>query len=176
MRAVGDIRGMIAVYGFSDANVTIEPYHDPDSSAPIRLSYLRFVAQGPDCGLWTSNLAEDPRNLAYPNFGCAQQHNLAAQVANPADLLGPRTVEPMRPEVGSPSKQLSLSAWPWQRRAGDVRGDVEAIVGLPLRPTQAAGRAAREPLSIAWKRFEAPLEVAAQLRERGCAAARQGID
>jgi pilus assembly protein CpaD len=39
-------------------------------------------------------MAEDPRNLPYPNFGCAQQHNLAAQVANPADLLGPRTVEP----------------------------------------------------------------------------------
>jgi pilus assembly protein CpaD len=94
VRAVGDMRAMIAVYGFSEANVTIEPYHDPDPGAPIRLSYLRFVAQGPECGLWTSNLAEDPRNLAYPNFGCAQQHNLAAQIANPADLLGPRTVEP----------------------------------------------------------------------------------
>ena len=25
---------------------------------------------------------------------CAQQRNLAAQIANPADLLGPRTVDP----------------------------------------------------------------------------------
>jgi pilus assembly protein CpaD len=39
-------------------------------------------------------LANDPRALPYPNFGCAQQHNLAAQIANPADLLGPRTMAP----------------------------------------------------------------------------------
>jgi pilus assembly protein CpaD len=94
VRAVGEIRGMITVYGFSEANVAIEPYHDRDPAAPVRLSYLRYVAEGPDCGQWTTNLAEDPRNVPYPNFGCAQQHNLAAQVANPADLLGPRTVEP----------------------------------------------------------------------------------
>ncbi len=35
----------------------------------------------------------------YPNFGCAQQHNLAAMIANPADLLGPRTMEPARPRA-----------------------------------------------------------------------------
>jgi pilus assembly protein CpaD len=39
-------------------------------------------------------LAYDPLNLPYPNFGCAQQHNLAAQIVNPADLLGPRTAAP----------------------------------------------------------------------------------
>ena len=94
VRAVGDIRQLITAYGFSEANVAIEPYHDRDAGAPVRLSYLRYVAEGPECGRWTSNLAEDPRNLPYPNFGCAQQRNLAAQIANPADLLGPRTMEP----------------------------------------------------------------------------------
>jgi len=95
VRAVGDIRRLISSYGFSDSNVAIEPYHDRyDSNAPIRLSYLRYVAEPPQCGLWPSNLADDRRNLPYPNFGCAQQHNLAAQVANPADLLGPRSTEP----------------------------------------------------------------------------------
>jgi pilus assembly protein CpaD len=94
VRAVGDIRQMITAFGFSEANVAIEPYHAPDAVAPVRLSYLRYVAEGPECGRWTTNLAEDYRNLPYPNFGCAQQRNLAAQVANPADLLGPRTVEP----------------------------------------------------------------------------------
>jgi pilus assembly protein CpaD len=95
VRAVGDIRQMITDFGFSEANVAIEPYHDGrDAGAPIRLSYLRYVAQGPECGRWTSNMAEDSRNLPYPNFGCAQQRNLAAQIANPADLLGPRTTDP----------------------------------------------------------------------------------
>jgi pilus assembly protein CpaD len=65
-----------------------------DATAPVRLAYLRYVAQGPECGHWPTNLASDPRALPYPNFGCAQQHNLAAQIANPADLLGPRTMAP----------------------------------------------------------------------------------
>lgn len=94
VRAVGDIRQLITAYGFSEANVAIEPYRDREAGAPVRLSYLRYVAEGPECGRWTTNLADDARNLPYPNFGCAQQRNLAAQIANPADLLGPRTVEP----------------------------------------------------------------------------------
>jgi pilus assembly protein CpaD len=95
VRAVADIRQLIAAYTFPDSNVAIEPYHERrDADAPIRLSYLRYVAEGPECGRWTSNVADDPRNLPYPNLGCAQQRNLAAQVANPADLLGPRTMDP----------------------------------------------------------------------------------
>jgi pilus assembly protein CpaD len=95
VRAVGDIRQMITNFGFPEANVAIEPYREGrDTNAPIRLSYLRYVAEGPECGRWTTNLADDARNLPYPNFGCAQQRNLAAQIANPADLLGPRTMEP----------------------------------------------------------------------------------
>ena len=99
VRAVGDIRQLITAYGFTEANVAIEPYNEPrDLNAPVRLSYLRYVAEGPECGRWTSNLADDPRNLPYPNFGCAVQRNLAAQVANPADLLGPSSVDPSDPE------------------------------------------------------------------------------
>jgi pilus assembly protein CpaD len=95
MQALGDLRRMIVAYGFADSDVAIEPYLERrDPSAPIRLSYLRFIAEGPECGLWPTNLAEDRRNLPYPNFGCAQQRNLAAQIANPADLIGPRTMEP----------------------------------------------------------------------------------
>lgn len=95
VRAVAEIRQLIAAYTFPDSNVAIEPYHERrEADAPIRLSYLRYVAEGPECGRWTSNLADDPRNLPYPTLGCAQQRNLAAQVANPADLLGPRTMDP----------------------------------------------------------------------------------
>ncbi len=95
VRAVADIRHLITDYGFSESNVAIEPYRDAhEGAAPIRLSYLRYVAEGPGCGQWPTNLADDRRNLPHPNFGCAQQQNLAAQVANPADLLGPRTMEP----------------------------------------------------------------------------------
>jgi pilus assembly protein CpaD len=95
MRAVANLREIVREYGFSDSTIAVQPYNGGrDPSAPIRFAYLRYVAEGPECGHWPTNLAYDPRALPYPNFGCAQQHNLAAQIANPADLLGPRTMEP----------------------------------------------------------------------------------
>lgn len=91
MQAVAEIRYLIRESGFAEAAVQIEPYHDESNpQPPIRISYTRYVAEGPECGRHTTNLAEDRGNMPYPNFGCASQHNLAAQVANPADLLGPR--------------------------------------------------------------------------------------
>jgi pilus assembly protein CpaD len=76
---------------FDESSIAIEHYHeDRDAQPPIRVSYLRYVADGPECGHWPTNLAEEPKNLAHPNLGCATQRNFAAMVANPADLLGPR--------------------------------------------------------------------------------------
>lgn len=95
MRAVANLREMIREYGFSESTVSMVPYGGGrDPSAPIKLAYLRYVAEAPECGHWPTNLAHNPLNLPYPNFGCAQQANLAAQIANPADLLGPRTTAP----------------------------------------------------------------------------------
>ncbi|MGH6866825.1 MAG: CpaD family pilus assembly lipoprotein [Methyloceanibacter sp.] len=36
------------------------------------------------------NLARDPQNMPWPNMGCATQRSLAAVVADPQGLLGPR--------------------------------------------------------------------------------------
>ena len=67
----------------------------PGTEPPLRLSYMRYVAEGPDCGHeWSENIGETRNNLASANHGCANQKNLAAMIANPADLLGPRTEGP----------------------------------------------------------------------------------
>jgi pilus assembly protein CpaD len=95
MHAVADLRAIASDYALTSSMVSLEPYHeDHNSHPPIRLSYLHYVAAAPECGLWPANLAEDYRNLPYPNFGCAQQRNLAAEVVSPADLLGPRKMDP----------------------------------------------------------------------------------
>lgn len=92
MNAVGEIRQILGDMGFADSSISVEAYHaDGRSDAPIRVSYLRYVAEAPVCGYWPTNLAEQRDNANYPNFGCANQHNLAVSVANPADLIGPRT-------------------------------------------------------------------------------------
>jgi pilus assembly protein CpaD len=95
VRAVGDMRRIIGDFGFPDSAVAIQPYPARREEAPpIRFAYMRYVAQAPACGIWDTNLAHDRVNVPYTNFGCAQQRNLAMQIANPADLIGPRTMDP----------------------------------------------------------------------------------
>lgn len=92
MHAVGEIRQILSDMGFPESSIAVEAYHAEDrGDAPVRVSYLRYVAEAPTCGYWPTNLADQRDNGNYPNFGCANQHNLAVMVANPADLVGPRT-------------------------------------------------------------------------------------
>lgn len=64
-------------------------------AAPIRLSYHAVAAEVAECGRWNADLGRQNDNRNYTNFGCATQSNLAAVVANPADLLGPRASAPI---------------------------------------------------------------------------------
>lgn len=95
MHAVRQMREMLAEEGIRDSNMIVEAYHSEDShQPPVRLSFLRYVAEAPQCGHFPTNLARESSNLPYPNFGCATQRTFAAQVANPADLIEPRNSTP----------------------------------------------------------------------------------
>ncbi|MEI9409249.1 CpaD family pilus assembly protein [Mesorhizobium salmacidum] len=61
-----------------------------EASAPVRVSYIAVRAQTDKCGRWPADLVETSENKHYADFGCSYQNNLAAQMANPGDLLGPR--------------------------------------------------------------------------------------
>lgn len=94
-----DIRGMLASMGVPGHAITKRPYHldDPRALATIRISYPKMAAVAGPCGLWPADLGpslDNPayiQNKEYYNFGCANQRNLAAMVANPSDLVQPRT-------------------------------------------------------------------------------------
>ncbi len=95
MQAVAEIRSLMSEIGFKQSDVNIEAVQSAgDASAPIRISYLRYVAEGPQCGKWPTNLSSTYDNTVYPNMGCATQANLAAMIANPADLVAPRASTP----------------------------------------------------------------------------------
>lgn len=65
-------------------------------AAPVRLSFTAIAATTDPCGDWPEDLTKNTiRNENYENFGCATQANLAAQIANPTDLLGPRAETPI---------------------------------------------------------------------------------
>jgi pilus assembly protein CpaD len=90
-RAADEVGAAMRRAGVGRGSVRFEPYYaGGDPSAPIQLSYVQFVAKGPDCPDWSENIGRDPLNLPWPDKGCASQQNLAAMVANPEDLLHPR--------------------------------------------------------------------------------------
>ena len=61
-----------------------------EASEPVQVSFVAIRAQTDKCGRWPSDVLETSENKHYANFGCSYQNNIAAQVANPSDLLGPR--------------------------------------------------------------------------------------
>ncbi|WP_187969018.1 CpaD family pilus assembly protein [Aquibium microcysteis] len=87
-----DISHYLHGRGIPAGRVVSMPYEAgaPEASPPIRVSYRRMKASTGPCGRWPADIANTVDNKHYANFGCAYQNNLAAQMANPADLLGPR--------------------------------------------------------------------------------------
>ncbi|MBZ9956929.1 MULTISPECIES: CpaD family pilus assembly protein [unclassified Mesorhizobium] len=80
--AAGVKRNRIVVVSYQAAS--------SETSAPIRVAYIAVKAQTDKCGRWPDDLLETSENKHYADFGCSYQNNLAAQMANPADLIGPR--------------------------------------------------------------------------------------
>lgn len=123
--AAENVRELLFDGGFPESAVSVEAYHDEGGAQPpVRIAYMRYVARGPDCGHdWSENLARNSRNTAFPNFGCTNQHNLAAMVVNPADLLGPRTMG----ERYADRRDAVMNAWTKGDSTGAKKSDDERI-------------------------------------------------
>lgn len=86
---------IIVQAGVPNNGIGIRPYHPGANHGALRLNYPLMVADAGPCGLWPDDLGAsyDPKhyeNRQYYNFGCATQRNLAAMVAEPADIVQPR--------------------------------------------------------------------------------------
>jgi pilus assembly protein CpaD len=100
--AYHEIRSVLLAGGVPSNGVVLRNYSpsDPQFFPPIRLSYPKIKAVAGPCGLWPDDLGPsvlDPSyndNKPYYNFGCANQHNMAAMIDNPADLEQPRAETP----------------------------------------------------------------------------------
>ncbi|MCT7376189.1 CpaD family pilus assembly protein [Chelativorans salis] len=94
-----DFAALLHRYGVPKGYVHILAYQArPEDTPPIRLSYPVVKAAVGPCGRWPEDLMDTTENRNYANFGCSYQNNLAAQVANPADILGPRKMTPIDAE------------------------------------------------------------------------------
>ena len=88
-QTANEVRALAEAAGIPASAISVEAYSGGGSKPPVKLSFVNYEAEGPECGLWPDNLARNSLNEHYTNFGCAQQHNLAAMVDNARDLKGP---------------------------------------------------------------------------------------
>jgi pilus assembly protein CpaD len=100
--AAREIRAILGASGVPQQSIEIRPYRtqDPVRLGTIRVNYPKMTAETGPCGLWPEDLGPttDPvyrNNRPHWNHGCAMQRNLAAQVAEPADLVQPRSETPV---------------------------------------------------------------------------------
>jgi pilus assembly protein CpaD len=115
-RVQGQIIATLRKSGVAGANIVTASYDASSStaSAPVRLSYRAMSAATEPCGKWSEDLGDTQQNKHWANFGCSSQNNLAAMVANPADLIGPRLpsgVDPVKRGLAMSKYQKSTGAW-----------------------------------------------------------------
>ncbi|MDX8532661.1 CpaD family pilus assembly protein [Mesorhizobium sp. VK25A] len=92
-RAAGrDFARLAMAAGVKRSRIVMTSYQSavPEASAPVRVAFVAVRAQTDKCGRWPDDLTDTSENKHYADFGCSYQNNLAAQVANPNDLIGPR--------------------------------------------------------------------------------------
>jgi pilus assembly protein CpaD len=82
----------INAMGVSRDKILIATHDAAGGDMRVELNYVSYQAHTDKCGDWSENLAFTLDNSTPKNFGCAVQQNIAAMVADPRDLLGPRTM------------------------------------------------------------------------------------
>jgi len=99
--AAHEARAMLVAAGVPPNGVVVRSYRVADRQrlATVRLNYPRMAAEAGPCGLWPADIGASTKgwreNNTYWNLGCASQRNLAAMVADPADLVQPRASGPI---------------------------------------------------------------------------------
>ena len=79
--------------GLSEREIALDVYTADKPDAPIRLVYERWRAKPIVCGQSWTTLTNTRDNQTQSNFGCAFTANMAAQIADPRDINGPRTMD-----------------------------------------------------------------------------------
>jgi pilus assembly protein CpaD len=86
-------RAALEAAGLDAHEIALDVYTADQPGAPIRLVYQRWQAKPIVCGRSWNNLRNTRDNQAQSNFGCAVTANMAAQIADPRDINGPRTMD-----------------------------------------------------------------------------------
>lgn len=91
------VRDALQEQGAPPALIQVASYRAPDVRAPVLVGFETLRAVTPQCGTEWGNLSRNFQNQSSANFGCAVTANLAAQIANPRDIVEPRPMTPTDP-------------------------------------------------------------------------------
>lgn len=108
-RVHDDVVGAIKRGGVSGGQILTTTYEasGPENASPIRISYRAMTASTDQCGKWPDDLGDTSENKHYADFGCSYQNNMAAMIANPADLIGPRAAG----EIDATKRGKAIKRW-----------------------------------------------------------------
>lgn len=93
-RTAWSVRDALTAYGVPSGRVLVMAYNAPDPRAPVVAGFETFQAHVPNCAATIGGLGNRSDNQAPTGFGCAVTANMAAQIANPRDIVTPRALAP----------------------------------------------------------------------------------
>ncbi|MGZ9101115.1 MAG: CpaD family pilus assembly protein [Brevundimonas sp.] len=88
------VRAMLQAAGVPGDRIQIAAYSAPDPRAPVLAGFETLRASIPNCAYEAHNLGPRSSNQSTSSLGCAITANMAAQIADPRDILGARPMTP----------------------------------------------------------------------------------
>lgn len=89
--ALGYFGERLTAMGVPRARILVGTHDATDGR--VEIGYIGYTAHTDPCGDWSKNLGDTSANRTAADFGCAVQQNIAAQIADPRDLVEPRTAD-----------------------------------------------------------------------------------
>ena len=88
------VRTFLQAVGVPGDRIQMAAYAAPDPRAPVLAGFETLRASVPDCASEPRNMSGRVSNQSSGGFGCAITANMAAQIADPRDILAARPMTP----------------------------------------------------------------------------------
>jgi pilus assembly protein CpaD len=79
-----------AASGISRDKILVSTHDVANGDYRVDVNYITYSARTDTCADWSEDLAFTIDNVTPKNYGCSVQHNIAAMVSDPRDLIAPR--------------------------------------------------------------------------------------
>ena len=94
IRQTWAVRAALEAAGVPADQLRLSSYNAPDPRAPVLASFETVQAAVPNCAAEPRSMEGRFSNQSSPGLGCAVTANMAAQIADPRDILGARPISP----------------------------------------------------------------------------------